>query len=307
LSISNLCESHWVETGRITIMKKHEKLIICAALAGGATTKNNNPNVPYTPEEFAEESYRCYQEGASIVHLHAKDLNTGFGTMDIEAHQKMYEAVCMKCPELIVNISTGSMTDTPEVRIKPIEVLKPEMCSFNTNSMNFAIVDYKKGEVAVEFIYQNTFKDQVFWAKKMLEAGSRPEFEIFDQGGLNNILILSKQKGLFNPPLNFQFVYGVAGGMIFDPMLHLSLVNLLPEKATYSVCGVGPHQIPAAFLSIIDGGHVRVGLEDNVRMPDNSLARGSWDQVILVRDLAKIAGREIASPDEARMILGLKG
>jgi 3-keto-5-aminohexanoate cleavage enzyme len=288
-------------------MKKQEKLIICAALTGGATTKNNNPNVPYTPEEFAEESFRCYQEGASIVHLHAKDTATGFGTMDVETHRIMYEAVRDKCPELIINISTGAMMETPEARIKPVEVLRPEMCSFNTNSMNFAIVDYKKGEALIEFVYQNTFKDQVFWAKKMLEAGSRPEFEIFDPGGLNNIIILNNQKDLFKKPLNFQFVYGVAGGMVFDPMLHLSLVNLLPDGATYSVCGVGPHQVPAAFLSIITGGHVRVGLEDNVRMPDNTIARGSWDQVIWVRDLAKIAGREIASPDEARKILGLKG
>jgi 3-keto-5-aminohexanoate cleavage enzyme len=287
-------------------VKKNKKLIICAALTGGPTTKNNNPNVPYTPEEYAEECFHCYQEGASIVHLHAKDPETGFATMDIDVHGKILDAVRTRCPELIINISTGSAMDTPEVRIRPIEVFMPEMCSLNTNSMNFAFVDYKKGEVLLEFIYKNTFKDQVFWAKKMLEAHSRPEFEIFDPGGLSNVLLLDKQKGLFKHPLNFQFVYGVAGGMAFDPMLHLSLVNMLTEGSTYSVCGVGPHQIPAAFMSIITGGHVRVGLEDNVRMPDNSLARGSWEQVRLVKDLAGIAGRGIASPEEARVMLGIR-
>lgn len=287
-------------------MEKNKKLIICAALTGGPTTKNNNPNVPYTPEEYAEECFHCYQEGASIVHLHAKDPASGFATMDVDVHGKILDAVCAKCPELIINISTGSAMDTPEVRIRPVEVFRPEMCSFNTNSMNFAFVDYKKGEVLLEFIYQNTFKDQVFWAKKILEANSRPEFEIFDPGGLSNVLLLDKQKGLFKHPLNFQFVYGVAGGMAFDQMLHLSLVNMLPEGSTYSVCGVGPHQMPAAFMSIITGGHVRVGLEDNVRMPDNSLARGSWDQVRLVKQLAGIAGRGIASPEEARVMLGIR-
>jgi 3-keto-5-aminohexanoate cleavage enzyme len=106
--------------------------------------------------------------------------------------------------------------------------------------------------------------------------------------------------------MHFQFVYGAAGGMVFSPMLHLSLAGMLPEGSTFSVCGVGPQQFPAAMLSVITGGHVRVGLEDNVRMPDKSLAKGSWEQVQWVKDLARIAGREIASPGDARRILGLK-
>ncbi|HET57900.1 MAG TPA: hypothetical protein ENN35_05600, partial [Deltaproteobacteria bacterium] len=109
---------------RMQPMGKKNKLIICAALTGGLTTKNNNPNVPYTPEEFAEECFHCYQEGASIVHLHAKDPASGFATMDVEAHRKILDAVRAKCPELIINISTGSAMDTPEVRIRPVEVLR---------------------------------------------------------------------------------------------------------------------------------------------------------------------------------------
>ncbi len=287
-------------------MKKSNKAIICAALSGNMTTKKNNPNVPYTPEEFAEESHRCQEEGAAIIHFHAKDLESGLGTMDVDANRRIFEAIKERCPELIINISTGAVFETAEVRVKPIEVIKPEMCSFNTSSMNFAFVDYKSGQVIMETIYKNTFEDMVKWAKAMNEAGSRPEFEIFDSGGINSLLILDKQEGLFNHPMNFQFVYGIAGGMSFDPMLHLSMASILPEGSTFSVCGVGPQQYSAAFISLITGGHVRVGLEDNVRLPDKSLAKGSWDQVIWARNLVQTAARGVASPDEARAILGLQ-
>jgi 3-keto-5-aminohexanoate cleavage enzyme len=286
-------------------MEKNNKVVICAALSGNATTKKNNPNVPYTPEEFAEEASRCRQEGAAIVHIHAKDINSGLGTMNVDANRLIFEAIKERCPDMIINISTGSVTNSTEERVKPIEVIKPEMCSFNTSTMNFAFVDYKAGKVLMEFIYKNTFADMVQYAKVMNEAGSKPEFEIFDPSGINNLLILNKQEGLFKHPMNFQFVYGIAGGMSFDPMLHLAMVSMLPEGSTFSVCGVGPQQYPAAFISIITGGHVRVGLEDNVRMPDKSLAKGSWEQVIWARNLAMTAMREVASPDEARIMLGL--
>lgn len=286
-------------------MAKSSKLIISAALSGGATTKESNPGVPYTPEEFAEESYRCFQEGVSIVHIHAKDPKTGYGTVDPEKTREVYDAIKARCPDIIVNISTGSMTDTPEDRIRPIEELKPEMCSFNTNSMNFGFINYRTGEVIMEFVYRNTFSNQDFWAEKVLRAGTRPEFEIFDPGGLNNIKLLDRKADRFRHPLHFQFVYGVAGGMPFEPLLHMSLVNALPPGSTFSVCGVGPHQVPAAFMSLITGGHVRIGLEDNVKMPDKSLARGSWQQAVWVRQAAHIAGRDIASPEEARDMLSI--
>ena len=287
-------------------MKKYGKVIISAALSGGATTKENNPNVPYTPLEFAEESYKCLQAGVSIVHLHAKDKKTGYGTVDVEETKKICRAIKERCPDIILNISTGSMTDTPEDRIKPVEVVKPEICSFNTSSMNFGFINFKTGDVVIEFLYRNMFSDQVFWADKIKVLPTRPEFEIFDPGGLNNVLLLDKKIGRFKHPLHFQFVYGVAGGMPFDPLLHMSLVNSLPEGATYSVCGVGPHQAPAAFMSIITGGHVRIGLEDNVKLPDKTLAKGSWEQALWVQELARISGRGVATPAETREILRLE-
>lgn len=283
-----------------------QKLIITAALAGGATTKNNNPNTPYTPEEFAEETYRCLQEGVSIVHIHAKDPATGMATMDVQAHRDIVAAVKDRCPEMIINISTGAMLTKPEERIAPALAVKPEMASYNTNSMNFAVADHKSGEVMIEFIYDNTFAMMEDFGRRMTEQHVKPECEIFDPGGLYNCILLSRKEGVFDQPMHFQFVYGVAGGMQFDPTLHMSLVGQLPENATYSVCGVGPHQQKAALLSSISGGHIRIGLEDNVKMPGGELAKGSWEQAIWVREVAKVAERPVATPDEAREILKLK-
>jgi len=283
-----------------------EKLIITAALAGGATTKANNENTPYTPEEFAEESYRCMQEGVSIVHIHAKDPNTGLATPDMKYIRPTIEAIRDRCPGLIINMSSAITTNiTAEQRITPIMEMKPDMASLNTNTMNFAIADHKKGKIMVEFIFENTFKMLEDFARRMKEAGVKPELEIYDPGGMYNAMLIRRQGDVFEEPMHFQFVYGVAGGMAFNPLIHMSLVNLLPENATFSVCGVGPNQVPAAFQSAITGGHIRIGLEDNTRVPGGELAKGSWEQARWVRELARIMNRPVATPEETREMLHL--
>lgn len=284
-----------------------DKLIITAALAGGATTKHNNPNTPYSPEEFAEESYRCMENGVSIVHIHAKDPNTGMATPNMDYIKPTIEAIRDKCPELIVNMSSAiSAGIETEKRIAPIEEMVPDMASLNTNTMNFGLADHKSGNILYEIIFENTFKMLEEFARRMKAKGVKPELEVYDPGGLYNTLLIRKKGDVFEEPMHFQFVYGVAGGMAFDPMLHLSCKQILPENATYSVCGVGPNQVKAAFQSIITGGHVRVGLEDNTRVPGGELAKGSWEQALWVNELARIAGREIATPEETRKMLSLK-
>lgn len=281
-----------------------EKLIITAALTGGGTTKANNPNIPYLPEEFAEESHRCFQEGVSIVHIHAKDYDTGEATLDVQIHRDIVAAIHERCPELIINISTGAVGCPAEDRIAPALAVKPELASYNTSTMNFAFANHKTGEIIREFIYENTFEMMVDFAQKMKAAHIKPECEIFDSNGIYNVILLMR-RNLFAEPIHFQFVYGVVGGMHFDPSLHMALVRLLPENSTFSVCGVGPNQYQAAMMGALTGGHIRIGLEDNTKVPSGDLAKGSWEQAIWVRDIAKIAGRPIATPDEAKQILSL--
>ncbi len=287
-------------------MREGRKLIITAAVSGGATFKTNNPNVPYVPKEFADECERCMEQGVSIVHIHAKDPHTGFGTGDLSIIRQIVEAIWDRCPKLVINLSTAMTINlTPEQRIAHIVELKPEIASLNTATMNDGIADHKSGKVIFEYAFENSLEMISNFAKTMKEKNVKPELEVYDPAGIYNILLLRKQKDLFVEPLHFQFVYGAFGGIAFDPVFHMRMIDLLPEGATFGVCGVGPNQVSAGIMSALTGGHVRIGLEDNVKVPGGGLAKGSWEQAIWVKEIAKILDRPIATPDETRDILGL--
>ncbi|MBW2637288.1 MAG: 3-keto-5-aminohexanoate cleavage protein [Deltaproteobacteria bacterium] len=282
-----------------------KKVIICAALAGAGTFRNQNPAVPHTPEEFAEESARCYKAGAAMVHVHARDDN-GMPTHDIERIQATHDAIKEKTPELIVNLSSAvGMGATKEQRIAQIVAVKPAMASLNTNTMNFGIVDRNSGQVLIDFVFENTFTMLSEFGTAMEENGVKPEIECYDMGGLDNTLLIGKQ-GIYSDPMNFNFVWGVAGGQHFRPEAFVAMMNALPEGANFTTCGVGIEQIPAITLSCMMGGHMRVGLEDNDRVPNGELAKGSYEQVEWAVKVASTFGREPATPDEARKIMGLK-
>jgi 3-keto-5-aminohexanoate cleavage enzyme len=283
-----------------------DKVIITAALTGAATRKEQNPAVPYTPEEFAEDAYKVYNSGGSIVHVHVRDPEHGAPTHEIDKIKTTIDAIKAKCPEIIINMSSAiGPWVTKEQRIAPIVAIKPPMASLNTNSMNFGIANWKTGEVPMEIVFENTFAMLVDFNNQMKENGVKPEFEVYDMGGLYNVLLVRRQ-GIFEEPMHFQMVFGVAGGVPYEPGIFAAMKDRLPENATYSVCGVGPNQFPANMTSVVNGGHMRVGLEDNTRMPNGDLAKGSWEQVEWCVEVAKLAGREIATPDEARKILNLK-
>jgi 3-keto-5-aminohexanoate cleavage enzyme len=282
-----------------------KKVIICAALAGAGTFRNQNPAVPHTPEEFAEESARCYKAGAAMVHVHARDDN-GMPTHDIERIQATHDAIKEKTPELIVNLSSAvGIGSTKEQRIAQIVAVKPAMASLNTNTMNFGIVDRASGQVLIDFVFENTFTMLSEFGTAMEENGVKPEIECYDMGGLDNTLLIGKQ-GIFSDPMNFNFVWGVAGGQHFRPEAFVAMMNALPEGANFTTCGVGIEQIPAITLSCMMGGHMRVGLEDNIRVPNGELAKGSYEQVEWAVKIASTFGREPATPDEARKLMGIK-
>jgi len=288
-------------------MAKSDKVIITAALAGGGTTKNNNPAVPYTPEEFEDEAYKCWNSGVSIVHIHAKDPKTGAGNPDLKVIGAVVDAIRAKAPELIINLSTAiSAGVTPEQRIAPIETFKPDMASLNTNTMNFAIADHKSGKIFLEIVFMNTFKMLEEFARKMKAAGVKPELEAYDPGGLYNAMLIRKQGDVFVEPMHWQCVFGVAGGMTYTPETLSLMVSLIPKGHTWSVCGVGPNEFPAIMQACIMGGHMRIGLEDNVRVPGGALAKGSWEQAEWAAKIAQILDRQVASPAEARELLGLR-
>ena len=280
-------------------------VIITAALTGAATMKNQNPSVPYEPEEFAEEAYKCWKAGAAMVHVHAREAG-GMATHDHARIKATYDAIKDKCPELIVCLSSAvGMNKTAEQRISQIVAIKPEMASLNTNTMNFGLLDRKSGKIFIDYVFENTFSMLQDFAKAMGENGVKPEIECYDMGGLDNTLLIAKQ-GIFTDPMNFNFVWGVAGGQQFRTEAFIAMMNALPPRANFTTCGVGTDQFPCIMQSCILGGHMRVGLEDNIRMPNGALAKGSYEQVEVAVDIANSLGRPVATTDEARLIMGLK-
>jgi 3-keto-5-aminohexanoate cleavage enzyme len=280
------------------------KVIITAALSGAGTFKSNNPAVPYSREEFAEEAAKCYKAGAAMVHVHARQAD-GMATHDVELIRATYDAIKEKTPELIVNLSSAvGLGKTPEQRIEQIIKIKPEMASLNTNTMNFSILDRKTGRIVFDYIFENTFTMIQDFGKAMEENGVKPEVELYDMGGLDNFLLIMKQ-GFFSEPINFNFVWGVAGGQKFRPEVFVAMKNALPPRSNFTTCGVGNDEFPAIMQSCLMGGHMRVGLEDNVRTPKGELAKGNYELVEWAVKVAEIMGREVATPDEAREIMGI--
>ncbi|MFX1316821.1 MAG: 3-keto-5-aminohexanoate cleavage protein [Promethearchaeota archaeon] len=287
-----------------------KKLVISAALAGAATNRSMNPAVPFTAEEFGDEAKKCYEAGAAVIHIHARDPEKGNPTHELEIIGAILDNIREKAPEVLINLSTAISTIvTPKQRITPIETFRPPLASLNSNSMNFAVGDHKTGQVGLgaKVIFANTFDTIQKFAKAMKKAEVKPEIEIYDFGGIYNILHLAKQqpKILLDPPLHFQFVFGVLGGVPFSYENLAHFMNLKPPDASWSVCGVAKQQFQAAMCAAPMGGHIRVGLEDNTRMPDGRLAKGSWEQVEWAAKVARIVDREPATPNEARKIFNL--
>ena len=268
-----------------------EKLIITAALTGAEVTKDIQPNLPVTPDEIAEAAYECWKAGASIVHVHARDAE-GNPTQAKEVYKEIIDKISAKC-DIIVQPSTGGATwHTPEQRLQPVE-LAPEMATLSCGTCNFG-----------DDVFMNTQENIEIFAKRMQEMGVKPEIEVFERGMIDTAKGLVK-KGLISAPLHFDFVLGVPGACPGDPEDLMYMVRQIPQNATWTVAGIGRFETPLAVMAIIMGGHVRVGFEDNVYYSKGVKAESNAQLVARVVRLAAELGREVATPAEARRILGL--
>lgn len=269
-----------------------EKLIITAAICGAEVTKENNPNVPYTVEEIGKEAESAYRAGASIIHLHVR-YDDGTPTQDKERFRECMEEIRRRCPDVIIQPSTGGAVGmTDEERLQPVELF-PEMATLDCGTLNF-------GGDEIFINTENTIKN---FAKVMNEKGVKPEIEVFDKGMVDLAVRYHKQ-GHISAPMHFDFVMGVQMDATVRDLSYIS--RSIPEGSTWTVAGVGRHQIPMAVAGIIMGGHVRVGFEDNVYISRGVLAKSNGELVEKVVRIAKEIGREIATPEEARKILRIK-
>jgi 3-keto-5-aminohexanoate cleavage enzyme len=244
-----------------------------------------------TPEEIADVAVHCREAGASMIHVHARD-GQGKPTLDPAVFARIHELITART-DLIVQISTGGRAGMdPEHRAAAVRLVRPEMASLTTGSMNFP-----------DRVYANPFEVIDYLAEAMAEAGTKPEMEVFEPGMIANALLLV-EKGLAKPPLHFDFVLGIRGSLPATPKNLLFLSESIPPDSTWTVAGAGRWQLPMAALAILMGGHVRVGLEDNLYYRKGELA--SNEQLVArVARLAAELGRSLATPDEARQILGL--
>ncbi|MFP4086168.1 MAG: 3-keto-5-aminohexanoate cleavage protein [Desulfobacteraceae bacterium] len=268
-----------------------EKLIITVAPTGSVPTRQMTPHVPITPREIIEEGIRCQEAGAAVIHIHARNPEDESPSPDYELFEEIYQGLKEKTG-LILQISTGGRAGvTYELRSERLK-LGPEMASLTTGSVNFPTAVYENSPQLIDAL-----------AKDMQTYGVKPEMEIFDTAMINNALDLL-DRGLAEAPLHFDFVMGLKGAIpaTIENLVHLK--SSIPSDATWTVAGMGPAQLIMGAHAILMGGHVRVGLEDNLYYRRGEKATNPRLVERMVR-LAHELGREVASPDEARRILNL--
>lgn len=300
------------------------KVIITCAVTGSIHTPTMSPYLPITPDEIAQASIEAARAGAAIIHLHARDPETGYPSAKLEDFMGFLPKIKAEC-DAVLNISTGgSSLMNLDQRLTPARGARPEMCSLNMGSMNFGIFPLKARysdwqhewepqllEATRKTIFQNTFDDIENIIDELGEThGARFEFECYDIGHIETLAYYLR-KGRVKAPLYVQFVLGVLGGAGATPENLLHMKNradrLLGEAYQFSGLAAGANQIPLASMAAILGGHVRVGLEDSLMIRPGELAKSNAEQVRKIRTIIEELGLEVATPDEARAMLGLKG
>ncbi|OSQ51071.1 BKACE family enzyme [Marivita geojedonensis] len=300
------------------------KIIITCAITGSIHTPSMSPHLPITADEISEQAIDASEAGAAILHLHARDPETGRPSASLE-HFMGFLPRIKQASNSVINITTGgSAIMSLEERLAAPMAAEPEMCSLNMGTMNFALYpiaeritdwtyDWEKQflENSDDLVFKNTPRDIETVLSDLGQArGARFEFECYDVGHLYMLRHFA-DRGLVEPPFFVQFVFGVLGGIGADPenLTHMKRIadKLFGEDYTFSVLAAGRHQIPFATMAAAMGGHVRVGLEDSLMIAKGRLAERNADQVVKIRRIVEDLGRELASPDEVRAMLGLKG
>jgi uncharacterized protein (DUF849 family) len=304
-------------------MAANAKVIITCAITGAIHTPSMSPHLPVTPDEIAAAAIGAAEAGAAIVHLHARDPVTGRPDQSPEAFGRFLSRI-KQATNAVINLTTGGAPFmTVQERVKPAETFKPEVASLNMGSMNFGLFpmlgrfkNFKHEwepqalENSRDLVFRNTFKDIEFVLDKLSGSGARFEFECYDTSHLYNLSHFF-ERGLVKPPLFVQTVFGILGGIGPHPedVLHMKRTadRLFGDQYRWSVLGAGRNQLPIAAQAAAMGGNVRVGLEDSLWAGPGKLAASNAEQVRAARQIIEGLGLSVASPDEARDILSLKG
>jgi len=299
-----------------------DKRIITAAITGAIHTPTMSPYLPITPKQIIDEILAVHEAGGTVCHVHVRDPKTGRPVADMDIFREIASTVKSKCDIILCLTTGGGLGMSAEERVQTVAKLSPELASLNAGSVNFALFhamdkwkDWKYEwepkylAQTEDFIFPNTFKTLREFSESFNKNNTKPELEVYDSGMINNMAFLI-QRGYLKKPVYIQFVMGVLGGITPTPENLMFLVDYakrLIGDFEFSVCVAGRAQFPICTQSLLLGGHVRVGLEDNLYLEKGVMAKSNAEQVAKIIRIARELGLEPATPDEAREILGLKG
>lgn len=268
-----------------------QPMMITAAIVGAEVTKVQQPYLPITPQEIIAAAVECYEAGAAIIHIHVRDTE-GNATQDAHLFREVVEGIRARC-DVITQVSTGgAVWMSADERLQSIEC-RPDMATLTTGTVNFG-----------EAVFMNNRQLVETFARRLRDSGIVPEIEIFDVGMLDEAMRLHRI-GLITDPIHFDFVMGVPGGIGADAAHLVHLVRCLPAGSTWSVGGVGRHQLTLATIALAIGGNVRVGFEDNIYYRKGQLARTNAELVARIARIAHELDRPVATPAQAREMLQL--
>jgi len=305
-------------------MRSLDDVIVNCAITGGDHVPTLSPHIPVTPGELIEEGIAAAEAGASIVHIHVRDPETGEPVSDVELFREVACGIAAETNAIVQPTTGGSPGMSVEERIKVVPELEPEMASCNMGSINFGLFpilekfdefehDWEAPflEGTRDYVFENTFADLETVLSTFQDHGTKPELECYDTGNLYNAKYLV-ETGHLELPIHIQFVMGILGGIGADSdnLSHLvqTAEKLFGDDYSFSVIGAGRQQFPLGSQAVSRGGHVRVGLEDNVHIGKGELAESNAEQVAKMVDIVdELTGRDIATPETTREYLGLKG
>jgi len=302
--------------------RKSGKAIITGAITGSIHTPSMSPYLPVTPRQLIDDVMSIYEAGGAVAHIHVRDPQTGMPNADQGIYKEVASEVKKRCDIVVCTTTGGRLGEPVENRVRAVSTLKPEMASLNAGSLNFALFhiahaykefkfDWEKKYLldTEDVIFPNTFYTMRKFLESFKQNNTKPEFEIYDVGMINNLAHII-EAGHAQKPVYLQFVMGILGGIPATINNLVYLVNTAREQIgdfEWSVCAAGKFQFPLTTHALLMGGHARVGLEDNLYLEKGVLAKNSGEQVAKLIRIAREFGIEPATPQEAREILGLKG
>ncbi|MFI5028123.1 MAG: 3-keto-5-aminohexanoate cleavage protein [Solirubrobacterales bacterium] len=284
-----------------------DPVVISCSISGVIANRDQCPAIPYTPQEYAAEARRAVDEGASQIHIHARKPD-GTPSYEIEDFRAITEAILSEVGDVIINYSTGAIGIPIEKRLEYLRALKPDVAALNMSSMNYAKYSSRRKDFVFKAVFENSFDTITEFLTEMRELGIKPEHECFDAGHVANLDPLIDM-GLLEPPLQISLVMGVTGGIRPTPRNVTAMSDQIPDGPEgpnqWQVIGISRDQWKLLGSSLVLGGNVRAGVEDNLYLPNGEMAKSNGELIAKARQMAEDVGRRAASVAEARELLGV--